>query len=654
MPFLIKSQKYLTKVDRIVEIPATAKMSKHLLISGWALDRVAQDPGIVRLRNAAEPVKRIYDVRMCERWGMPKDSRIGFEIMVPVGTKAVELEFSFGSHSLTKEISLARVTKQLRRESKMTKINRYLKNLFAAVVSGELSQIRQVWNRRHRKYRQAYEAWLETNEHPNRAAAIQEMTTFSRKPLISLVVPVYNVEEEWLSRFISSVQSQWYEKWELCLADDHSSDPRVVPLLKKFSQSDDRIKVTFRAENGHISEATNSAIKLASGQLIGFMDDDDELSADALYEIAKALNEAPETDFFYTDEDQIDEDGRRSEPAFKPDYSPNTLLTRNYINHFTVVSKNLLERSGPLRSEFDGSQDFDFVLRATEKAQAICHIPKILYHWRALSTSVAGDPWSKRYAYDAGKRAVEAALQRRGIPAAVTMLQDLGRYRIDYFFKPGSVLVLADEVTVEQFKQVKGRTQYSHAGFMMCPLSKALKRAQSSQADYVALLTGAIPSESRWLGNLLNYMRGENVAVAGGLIKDARGRIDDAGVSLAALKSGEPFEERGSLDIGTGYQFRTFLPRDIFAVTEQCLLISRELFVMLGGLDTNLPKGLRGIDLCVRAYQQGHGTTLWEPYSILRSVGPQLAISHEAIEKYVEGQQQLKDPFGPSFFPTWY
>ena len=235
-------------------------------------------------------------------------------------------------------------------------------------------------------------------------AVLAEIKTFQFQPKISVAVPVYNVEEKWLAACVSSLQNQYYENWELCLADDASPSEHIKPMLEKYKELDQRIKVIYREENGHISEATNSALSIATGDFIGFMDNDDELAPQALYEVVKALNTDPTIDFLYTDEDKITENGRRFNAFYKSDWNPELILNHNYITHFVVVKRDLLEKVGGLNSAYNGAQDYDFVLRATEQATKIKHIPGMMYHWRAIESSTALNPESKGYAYVAGQK----------------------------------------------------------------------------------------------------------------------------------------------------------------------------------------------------------------------------------------------------------
>ena len=252
-------------------------------------------------------------------------------------------------------------------------------------------------------------------------------------PKISIIVPVYNAPIKYLEECIESVINQSYSNWELCIADDKSTDPEVKETLEKYKKIDKRIKVVYRKENGNISKATNSAIDISTGDFIALLDNDDVITRDALYEVAKALNEDKKIDFIYSDEDKLNSEGRRCDPYFKSDWSPDTILSNNYICHLTTFSKKLLEEVvGGERSEFDGAQDYDLILRLTEKAKKIHHIPKILYHWRIIPGSTSDTISAKPKAVDAGKRALEDALKRRKIKGSVDSSNNDGTYIVNY------------------------------------------------------------------------------------------------------------------------------------------------------------------------------------------------------------------------------
>ena len=277
---------------------------------------------------------------------------------------------------------------------------------------------------------EVYKIWMEHNNPKEEDLEKQRTTKFNYEPKISVVVPMYNTDEKFFQDLIESLNNQTYANWELCLAD---GSPKKNENLEKYYEKNKKIKYNFLGKNEGISENTNEAIKMATGDYVGFLDHDDILSEEALFQVVKVINQDLKTDFIYTDEDKIDENYERFEPYFKPDYSPETLECNNYITHFVVVKKEIIEKIGKLNSEFNGAQDFDFVLRATKVANKIIHISKVLYHWRVHKNSTAYIADTKNYAFEAGKKVIEADLKREGKSATVEFGQEVpGIYKIKY------------------------------------------------------------------------------------------------------------------------------------------------------------------------------------------------------------------------------
>ncbi|MGD9171432.1 MAG: glycosyltransferase, partial [Candidatus Thiodiazotropha sp.] len=271
----------------------------------------------------------------------------------------------------------------------------------------------------------SYARWIEEVESKSQPGEklIRAFNERNDKPLISIVMPVYNVEEQWLRASIDSVLGQSYDNWELCIADDASTKPHIKQVLEEYLFRYKRIKVAYRDENGHISAATNTALSMASGDFVGFMDHDDMLAPNALYHVASKIYLNPDISLIYSDEDKIDEDGVRFDHYFKPDFNPDLMRSHNMICHFGVYRRSLIERVGGLREDYDGAQDYDFALRCLRELdihKEICHIPKVLYHWRAIPQSTASGCDAKSYAIDAAIRAIEDDFDARGIAAAVS------------------------------------------------------------------------------------------------------------------------------------------------------------------------------------------------------------------------------------------
>jgi len=269
----------------------------------------------------------------------------------------------------------------------------------------------------------------------------REILTLANKPLLSVVMPVYNPPITFLKEALDSVVDQLYPNWELCIADDCSTDPEVRKILDEYTSKHSNIKVLYRTENGHISKSTNSAITLAMGEYCVLMDQDDLLKENALFEIAKMINHHPDAELIYSDEDKIDEYRIHSEPHFKPDWSPESLLSRNYLGHVCVFKTAELRAVGGYREGYEGSQDYDLALRFTEKYKHIYHIPEVLYHWRSHSQSAAYHETAKPYAYRAAQKAITEALKRRGWDSTIDFLTGFRGYKVWIDLKDKNQLV---------------------------------------------------------------------------------------------------------------------------------------------------------------------------------------------------------------------
>ncbi len=343
-------------------------------------------------------------------------------------------------------------------------LNKFRKSIKIILTKGPKELVKKITGKiKAQKYindlNQGYYLWLKNN-YPSAIdlkKSKKEIEKLKYKPKISILTPVYNPDEDFLCECIESVINQTYENWELCLADDASSNPKIKEIIKRYAQKDKRIKYKFRKKNGHICRASNDALKLASGEFVGFLDHDDILWPNALYEVVKLLNEKPHARFIYSDEDKLDFDGKTHiEPFFKPDWSPNYLRSINYITHFTVIKKELIEKLGGFRVGTEGAQDWDLFLRATwwlEKNVGHCHpldpkcpiqhIPTILYSWRKSPTSTASDKhaeFAKTYAYKNQKKVLEEDIKRRGYKGWVEPTKYLGLWRVRYKIK-GNPLV---------------------------------------------------------------------------------------------------------------------------------------------------------------------------------------------------------------------
>lgn len=646
---LIDDLSYQVAVEKI----ETAK-NDQIVVSGWSIDMLRSKPLDldIKVNGTVVPHTRFEHIDRAMRLGLENPGAIGYRCALPAAANTFEMILHYPSGDKKKTFSISEMQKRERADTFRRRVGALLRIPEYLVTSTGRTRLKLAMDRRFGSNNNSYQKWIQVNEKFDEATARAEIAKFNEQPVISIVVPVYNVEEKWLRRCVESVQQQWYGKWELCIADDNSSEPHVRRVLEELAASDSRIKIVFRESNGRISAATNSAIELATGSYIGFMDNDDELAPNALFEVVSSLNHHPETDFFYSDEDKIREDGSRFDPFFKPGFSPNLLLSHNYITHFVVVSEALLSKVGNLRGEFDGSQDYDFVLRATEQAKNVEHIAKMLYHWRTLPSSVAGDPRSKMYAYEAGKKALEDALQRRSIRAHVDMLDNLGTYKVTRVLsKQPSVTIVTVNLSSEELDFLQNQTDYSEAEFIAAPVETDISALKMS-GEFIVFLDGVVPEGANWLAEMIDKIQDSSVGIVGGKIYDTQHRIADAGVTLRAFKAGKPFEMRGEWEEGIGYYFRTILPREIFGITEDCLLISKADFLALDGFNQKIPAGIKGIDLCERLRDRTGKVALWQPYAtFIDKKDMPLEISEESIKEYLKSHKNLVDPFAAADFP---
>lgn len=504
-----------------------------------------------------------------------------------------------------------------------------------------------------------YEEWMTKVEAPTREQLIEASKELPFQPKISLVVPVYNVDEKWLRACVKSLTDQVYQNWELCLADDASPKAHIKPLLQELAAADERVKIVLREKNGHISEATNSAIAIATGEYIGFLDNDDILADTALLAVINALNENQNREFIYTDEDKLSMSGKRFDPFFKPNWNETLLLGHNYITHFVVVKRSVIDAVGGLRTEFNGSQDYDFVLRATEAAKEIYHIPNILYHWRTIETSVAMDPQSKEYAYVAGQNALQAALERRKLKGVVTMTKNYGAYKIDFSYEaePKVSIILSGNANEKQLTALLA-TDWTDIEILMSHSPIADERirviegknenelAKEATGEYLVFLAEElVPTKNTWLKEAMNFVRLPDVHAVTGKVISKDDAILNCGVLLDPENERVVYEQQGLSNKTIGTYFRPTLPREIYTATEDVMILTKADFLALGGFDLSLPTQVKGIDFSIRLSKE-HKRLIFDPYFEVRYPGENhFSVKSDAYatlaKKY---SQELNDP----------
>ena len=499
-----------------------------------------------------------------------------------------------------------------------------------------------------------YEAWFARHKADKRVLRRQKHASFAQKPLISIVIPLYCTPLPYLKELIESVRRQSYENWQLCLADG-SPDDKAKEFLEKHYGREKRIVYQKLKENGGISANTNAAAELAKGEYLMFCDHDDTLEPDALYEIVKAINDT-DADVVYTDEDKVSMDGQHYfDPNFKPDFNLFRLRENNYICHIFVVRKSLTDETGMLRSEFDGAQDFDFILRCCEKAKKITHIPKVLYHWRCHMDSTAADPSSKAYAYEAGRKAIREHYQRMGIDAKVDMTERPGWYRSHIkvqgnpmvsiiipnkdhtddlelclfsmsrksTYRNYEVLIVENnsekEETFEYYKKLperypKVRVLTWEKEFNYSAINNFA--AEEAQGEYLLFLNNDVEILTPdWIEEMLQNCQQENVAAVGAKLYYPADTIQHAGVVLGLGGIAGHIMCRASRE-DPGYFGRMISVQEISAVTAACMMVKKSEFDSVKGFDETFQVAFNDIDLCMKFRAAGK-KIVFTPYAEL-------------------------------------
>ena len=483
-----------------------------------------------------------------------------------------------------------------------------------------------------------YQTWLGIHE-PDRArlaTMAEEARRCTDRPLISVILPVFNPEESWLRAALDSVRAQAYDRWELCVADDASFRPHVAKLLRALAAEDPRVKVTFRTENGGIAVASNSALELATGEYVALLDHDDVLRPHALFRAVEYVREHPDTDIVYSDEDKILVDGRRGQVFFKPDWSPDGLLAQNYMCHLAVLRRSLVMEVGAFRRGYDGSQDHDLLLRATERARHIGHVPDVLYSWRQVPGSAALSSDAKPQAREAGKRAVEDALARRGLRGHVDQSSVPGCYEVRYDVDdhPRVEVIIPTRDRVDLLRQciaeIEIRSTYPNVGVVIvdndsqapetlrylestrhqvvrAPGSFNFSRVmntgvRASSAPYLLFLNNdAFARVPDWIERLLEHCQRKEVGAVGCQLRYPNGELQHCGVGL------------GHGQIAFNLHVDRPGVRNVSAVTAACMMIRREVFDEVGGFDERFAISFNDVDLCMRIRERGY-RIIYDPH----------------------------------------
>lgn len=490
-----------------------------------------------------------------------------------------------------------------------------------------------------------YDTWLANNVPGEEELESQRQTTFRVQPKFSIVVPLYNTKEPLLRAMIDSVRAQTYGNWELCLADG-STDRRDREAIVA-SYGDPRLRYERLEENQGISENTNAAIRMAEGDFVAFLDHDDLLAPQALYAYAREIEADGDVEFLYSDEDKTDETGsQRFEPFFKPDFSPYMLLSFNYITHFSAIKKSLLDQIGPLDSRFDGAQDYDLILRATEKAKKVAHVPDILYSWRVTAQSTAMNWKAKAYTIEAGQRAVQAALDRRGIDAEVLPHRLPNTFTVIFPVpdpEPLISIIIPSHNEAETLRKcidsILCRHGYSNYEILVVennssdpdtfrcydelraldPRIRILEwnhpfnyasinnwAAQQAKGSLLLFLNNDVEVITPdWLEGMASLALQPDVGAVGAKLFYPDHTIQHGGVVIR-IGGVAGHSHKGVSCESPGYFQRMATVHDLSAVTAACLMTRADVFREVGGFDEEFVLAFNDVDLCLRIREAGY------------------------------------------------
>ncbi|HZA60553.1 MAG TPA: glycosyltransferase [Actinomycetota bacterium] len=490
--------------------------------------------------------------------------------------------------------------------------------------------------------RESYEVWHRRRfARGRRRTWRRDVAALSRTPRFSIVMPAYNSEPRWLRDAVRSIRAQAYPHWQLCIADDASTRPETLQTLRGLDATDARITVRFLTGNRGISGCSNAALELATGEFVALLDHDDELKPDALLEVARLLDEHPELDYVYTDEDKRGLDGRLSDVFFKPDWSPDLLLSMNYLSHLSVFRREAIERVGGFRSEFDGSQDYDLVLRVTETTDRIGHVSLPLYTWRMAPGSAAVGEEAKPWAYTAARRAVEDAVRRRGIAGEVEYGPFVGSYRVSYEIlgEPRVVILVDGDETVGEGSLDVRRVDLAGGSF-----ASRMNEAAEAGADVLVFVGPGLPSlDAASVRPLVEHALRPEVGVVGPRV--LFGPLAFQGVIVADGEAPGAWRAGRRMALGE-------VVRNCAAVSGHCLAVRADVFRELGGFEESMGPVLGPVDLCLRAGEKGH-LVVYTPEATLRWEGPMEEPTEEERERFRARWAGYRDPYyNPNLDPA--
>lgn len=609
---------------------------------------------------------------------LSSDAKCGFEVYVPdKGGSKLTLELSADGRESTYVAALDKIRHG---ENGQDTANIFQKTLRYWKNYGLKNTIKKVCQKLsgQRDYGN-YEDFLKKYGVKEEELARQRQEVFENGPSFSIAVPLYQTKEKYLREMIESVQAQTYANWELCLADGSGREHSLQPVVGEYIAKDKRIKYCLLDSNEGIAGNTNEALKMADGDFVVLTDHDDLLSPEALYQCAKAVQKEPQTDVIYSDEDKVDMSGKKFfEPHFKSDYNIDLLCTMNYICHLFVARKDVMEQAGLFESCYDGAQDHDFILRCTEKAEHIVHIPKVLYHWRCHAQSTSENPESKLYAFENGCKAVKAHYDRTGIPAEVEQGPFYGMYRTHYLWKeqPLVSILIPNKDHVADLKKcmdsIEEKSTYRNFEFIIVENNsteeetfayyKEIEKrdnvrvlyykedfnysrinnfgAKEANGEYVLLLnndTEMIEPDS--IKEMLDVCMRLDVGIVGAKLIFEDNTIQHAGVIIGfGGVAGHAFIGQDRDD--NGYFSRIISVQDLSAVTAACLMVRRSVFDEVEGLNEEFKVAFNDIDFCLKVRKAGY-LVVYNPYAQFYHYESKSRGQEDSADKVARFQQEI-------------
>jgi len=700
---MMKGEKVLSSLDYCID--KVIRRDDEVFVIGWAyklgtkkLDIKVKDIQDVKFHKVDRRVDLFNKYDQAEG-----SADAGFQISFPY-RKKVTLIFSAGGEEEKVNINVDAMSKRvgknrLKRALGMCNMMSVKKGIKEVKKNG----VRYTFARTIEKIKNGteviaginYNEWILRNLPTKAELDLQRRTKFEYNPKISVVVPTYNTKPEFLRNMIESVTNQTYTNWELCIADGASTNKETLDMLKEYSKLDERIKVKFLKENYMISGNTNEALKLVTGEYVALLDHDDLITENALFEYVKVLNEDREVEFMYSDEDKTDENQLEFfGPHFKQDWAPDTLRSYNYITHFSVFSKKLLDEVGYFNSKYDGSQDYDMILRLTEKAKKIVHIPQILYHWRVHSQSTAAGIDAKPYALTAAENALRAHLERIGEKGTVRAGKFSGSYKVDFDIigEPKISIIIPNKDEVPSLKKcinsILNKSTYKNYEIIIVEnnsknkntfkyydeLSKNEKirvikwdkefnysainnfGVKHATGEYILLLNNDVEViTNNWMEEMLMHAQRKEVGIVGVKLYYPDNSVQHCGVILGVGGIADHLgKEASRYDVG--HLGRLCVTQNLSAVTAACLMIKKSIYEEVGGLSEEFVVAYNDVDLCMKVRQKGYLIVL-NPFAELyhyESKSRGMENTEEKVNRFIKEVEMFKDKWGDNLVDPYY